>query len=137
MKNILFDIPYLWSGLIGWFIWGITFYIDGKTDSKLWKEAINDFRPDGSVNHNRGAILRLIGIGVSVIFIGWWGILPAFFVYWWAFDSWMGYVMVKDVTYIGGTSFLDKLQRKFKYAWGFKLGLSIGSITIYISKIVS
>lgn len=137
MKNLLFDIPYLWSALIGWFIWGTTFYIDGKTDSKLWKEAIDDFRPEGAVNHTRGAILRLIGIGVSIIFIGWAGVLPSLLLYWFLFDSWMGYAMVEDVTYIGGTSWLDKLQRKFKYAWGFKLGLAVGAIIIYISKIVS
>ncbi len=49
--------------IIGWIIMGGTLYIDLITDYKLWLKEVG-------VNHNRGALLRMIGLTLAAYVVG-------------------------------------------------------------------
>lgn len=53
--------------------------------------------------------------------------------FWFLFDSLMGLALKRDVTFLGTTARLDRLQRKAPLivVWWFKLLLAVGSVLIY------
>lgn len=136
MKNLLFDIPYLWSAFIGFGVMFLTLGIDLWTDGKLAKQKLIDMDSRG-VKHGLGAILRLPGIIIACIFIGWHGAAFVLFGYWLLMDIGMGLILVKDASYIGTSGTLDKLQRKYEWIVRVKQIGAIASLSYYIIKIVS
>lgn len=138
MKNLLFDIPYLWSAFIGWSIFAATLYIDHITDYALWLRNRNVVKPKGSVNHFRGSLWRVAGLTPAFICIGLHGLAAMIFIYWFVFDSWMGVKIAGKPEYMGTTPKIDSIRKRgLKTFWYIKMALAIASLSYYIIKIVS
>jgi hypothetical protein len=102
-----------------------TLAIDLYTDIRLFYRR----RP---VKHVRGAILRLLGLIPACLFGGWVFVPFAFFGYWSLFDTLWGLFTSRKWPFIGSTSKLDRLQRKYPALLWFKYLGFIASIVILI-----
>lgn len=65
-------------------------------------------------------------------------IYPAFlaFWFWWLFDTAMGLIIARNPFYVGSTSRLDKIQRRYNLAlvWLVKFGLAIAPFSWLVNK---
>ncbi len=96
----------------------------------FWVDVITDLHQWGHINHTRGAIYRSIAL------------LPAFFLCWpslfllptygAAFDMFIGVYKGLGFFYVGETSKLDILQRKYPWLQWAKNILALAGIFLFI-----
>lgn len=106
-------------------IWGIlifvlTLTIDLYTDIKRWYK--------GTIDHTRGALLRLIGLVPVVLFLGWYAIPLVGFTYMVLFNGLLNVFMNKGWWSLGTTAWTDKFFSRMKL-WQYK-AISIGGVAI-------
>lgn len=114
----------------------ITWYIDVRTDFARWDK--------GTVNHVRGAWLRLLGF-VPTTLLDWHSVL-LWLPYWPLFDGVLGVWKREQWRqrngiaycpfgwfYLGTTSRLDRMQHKYKWLVGVKYGLAGAALIIYLT----
>ena len=82
------------------------------------------------VNHTRGAILRCIGLGPSVYFLGWQSIPMMFLLYLILFNGFYNLLIGQKWEFLGTTSKLDRMQAKVP-KW-IKYACFIVSLLIYL-----
>lgn len=124
--------------MIGWgiAIFTLTLTIDLITDYRRYLKG-------KAINHRRGAILRAIGLLPAWVCLslhqhsGWlfWAVLISgmlAFTYTCIFDPVFSILIGQKPFYVGTTSFLDRLQRKYPWLLPAKYGLAILFIIIYI-----
>lgn len=114
----------------------ITWYIDVRTDFARWEK--------GAVNHIRGAWLRLLGF-IPATLLDWHsGLLWA--LYWPLFDGVLGvWVKKREIDkfntipnhfswwYLGTSSWLDRMQHRFKWLVWVKYGLAVTALILYLT----
>lgn len=108
----------------GLLIYLLTLTVDIITDYRIWLHK-------KTVNHKRGALLRLIGL-VPAMWLLWWEgvlLLPA---YWMLFDAVYGTLIARTPLYVGTTAWLDRLQRRYPWLMVAKFALGTGGIVAFI-----
>jgi hypothetical protein len=98
----------------------ITFTLDILTDVRQW----------GRIKHVRGALLRVPGIALTI----WLDPMNAILVpaYWGLFDITIALAKGLPWYYIGTTSWLDRLQRRYRWLMWVKWGLVPICLTLRI-----
>lgn len=106
--------------LISLLIFITTLGVDAYTDLKRW----------GRVNHTRGAILRCLALAVAAVFdVKILLLLPGYAC---VFDCLLCLFRGLPVFYVGTTSAMDRLQRRYPVLVWVKFGLGIAGVIIYV-----
>lgn len=111
--------------ILGLIIYIATLVIDIVTDYNVWLHK-------RTVNHYRGALLRLIGLVPAMWLLRWWG-LGLLFSYWMLMDSIFGTLIARTPLYVGTTSYLDRLQRRNPWVIVSKFAFGLAGLVLFIT----
>lgn len=108
--------------LISLLIFITTLGVDLYTDLRLWDS--------GKINHKRGAIIRCLALAVAAVFdVKILLLLPGYAC---VFDCLLCLFRGLPVFYVGTTSALDKLQRRYPALVWVKFGLGAAGVAAYL-----
>lgn len=124
-------------------LWLFTIVVNAQIDTAVYLE-------NKAVDHTRRFFIRLaiasfltsvlyLNRQPEAIYAGCW-LLFMGLLFWWLFDSLMGLSIYGNITAVGGTSWLDKIQRKLKnplVIWAVKFFLMFIPLSYYINYILS
>ena len=111
--------------IIAFMIFKLTLLVDLVTDVRLYFGR-------KKVNHVRGAILRILALSPVVYLLGWQSIPMLFFLYMVLFNGLYNRCIGQKWEFLGTTSFLDRIQSKYRILVLVKYIGLITSITFYI-----
>ena len=109
--------------------------IDLVTDYRLWLKYRNQVKPEGSVKHTYGALIRMAGLAAPIVLTFPWLASAIIFGYWIFFDGIFNLLTGENWFRIGTTSTIDKFQLKYPWArWIKYIGFILSVLLFFVIK---
>lgn len=84
------------------------------------------------IDHPKEAVFVTILLMPTLWLSGWESTLMFFLCFWALFDFCFGILIARNPFFLGTTSFLDRLQERYKFLHVLKYVLSLTSIILYV-----